>query len=130
MSNVEDATQLLKDYYRDFSTLKIPNIVPYFHEPCLFVSPQGVMSTPTHNEVSEAFKIIAEGLRAKGYSRSELIFKDARLMSASAVLVIGVAVRYKTGGDELERVGVSYLLHKSNTDWKIAVTVIHDEQLD
>ena len=129
MSNVEDATQLLKDYYRDFSTLKIPDIVPYFHEPCLFVSPQGVMSTPTYNEVSETFKIIAEGLRAKGYGRSELILKDARLLSASAVLVIGVAVRYKTDGDELERVGVSYLLHK-NTDWKIAVTVIHDEQLD
>jgi len=129
MSNVEDATQLLKDYYRDFSTLKIPDIVPYFHEPCLFVSPQGVMSTPTYNELSETFKIIAEGLRAKGYGRSELILKDARLLSASAVLVIGVAVRYKTDGDELERVGVSYLLHK-NTDWKIAVTVIHDEQLD
>ena len=129
MSNVEDATQLLKDYYRDFSTLKIPDIVPYFHEPCLFVAPQGVMSTPTHNEVSENFKIIAEGLRAKGYGRSELILKDARLLSASAALVIGVAVRYKTDGDELERVGVSYLLHK-NTDWKIAVIVIHDEQLD
>ena len=129
MSNVEDATQLLSDYYRDFSTLNSPDIVPYFHEPCLFVSSQGVMSTPTYNEVSEIFTILAEGLRAKGYGRSELILKDARLLSDSAVLVIGVAVRYKTDGDELERVGVNYLLHK-NTDWKIAVTVIHDEQLD
>jgi hypothetical protein len=86
------------------------------------------MATPTHNEVSEAFKFIAEGLRSRSYSRSELIVKDIKSLSATSTLVIGVAVRFKTDGSELERVGVTYLLHKSDVEWKIAVTVIHDAQ--
>ena len=42
-------------------------------------------------------------------------------------LASGVAVRYRADGQELERVGVSYVLHKADEDrWAIAVTVVHD----
>ena len=42
-------------------------------------------------------------------------------------MVSGVAVRYRADGQELERVGVSYVLRKADDDrWTIAVTVIHD----
>jgi hypothetical protein len=41
-------------------------------------------------------------------------------------LVTGVALRYKVDGKELERVGVTYVLHKVDTGWKIAVLILHD----
>jgi hypothetical protein len=41
-------------------------------------------------------------------------------------LATGVALRYKTDGQELERVGVTYLLYKAESGWKIAVVVLHD----
>jgi hypothetical protein len=42
-------------------------------------------------------------------------------------LASGVAVRYRADGQELERVGVSYVLHKADEDrWAIAVAVVHD----
>jgi hypothetical protein len=48
-------------------------------------------------------------------------------LSATTALASGVVVRYRADGQELERVGVSYLLHKADDDrWTIAVTVIHD----
>ena len=47
-------------------------------------------------------------------------------LSATATLVTGVAVRYKLDGQELERVGLTYVLHKGDTGWKIAVLIIHD----
>jgi hypothetical protein len=41
-------------------------------------------------------------------------------------LAVGAAIRYKADGQELERVGVTYLLHKGNDGWKFAVMVLHD----
>jgi hypothetical protein len=67
-----------------------------------------------------------EGLRARGYGRSELNLQQVKLLSATAALASGVALRYKTDGQELERVGISYLLYKADTGWKIAVVGLHE----
>jgi ketosteroid isomerase-like protein len=123
---MHDATQFLNSYYTTFSTLDLEAIAPYFNEPCLFISPQGVLASPNHNSVKEVFKAIAEALRLKGYGRSELANLNVKAMSKTTVLATGTAVRYKTDGLELERVGVTYILQESSGEWRIAVTVIHD----
>jgi hypothetical protein len=38
----------------------------------------------------------------------------------------GIAVRRKTDGQDLERAGVVYMLHKTNAGWQFATVVIHD----
>jgi hypothetical protein len=48
------------------------------------------------------------------------------VLSATAALVIGVAERYKTDGQPLDRAGVTYVLQKADAGWKIAVIVLHD----
>jgi len=126
MSDTTTVTEFLNTYYHTFSTLNIESIAPFFHEPCLFVSPQGVTAAPTSDAVKEVFKIIAKDLQSKGYGRSELTQLNIERMSATAMLATGVAVRFTTDGRELERVGVTYILQKSDIGWRIAVTVIHD----
>ena len=126
MKDISDVTLFLNSYYTTFSTLDVETISPFFHEPCLFISPQGVAAAPTYDDVEDIFKVIAATLRSKDYGRSELTNLQVRRMSDAAMLASGVAVRYKTSGQELERVGVTYILQKSNKGWRIAVTVIHD----
>ena len=121
-------TAVLADYYRAFSTLEIQAILPYFHEPCLMESLQGVFAAPTYAELEAAFTPAIEGLRAREYGRSELSLRHFKSLSATAALAIGVAIRYKLDGAELERVGVTYVLHKAGTHWKIAVLIIHDPE--
>jgi len=41
-------------------------------------------------------------------------------------LVIGVAERYKADGQPLERAGVTYLLQKTDSGWKITVLILDD----
>lgn len=60
------------DYYRDFSTLNIPTIPPYFTEPTLPVGKQGMIPIPDRAALVAVCGPVMEGLRAKGYSRSEL----------------------------------------------------------
>jgi ketosteroid isomerase-like protein len=120
------AIRFLSDYYRAFSTLDLQVILPYFLEPSLLVSTAGVAATTTHAALAEVLTPAFEGLRAKGYTRSELTKLQVKKLSANTALASGVAVRYKAGGRELEQVGVMYVLQKTDAGWKIAVLVSHD----
>lgn len=121
-----DVAKFLTGYYDTFSTLDIESIAPFFNEPCVFISSLGVTDAPTHHAVRDVFRAIAEGLRAKGYSRSELANLNVKSMSDTTSLASGLAIRYRLDGSELERVGVTYIVQKSDKGWRIVVTVIHD----
>ena len=122
----EAVNQVIADYYRDFSTLKIEAILPYFNEPSLLVGPQGVIPIPNHAALAAVFGPVMEGLRAKGYGRSEFELDDAKSLSSSAALIGGVAIRYNADGRQLERVGITYVLHKTASGWKFATVILHD----
>jgi hypothetical protein len=122
----KDVKQVMADYYRDFSTLEVRAILPYFNEPSLLVGPQGVLLITDHAALTLVFGPVMEALRGKAYARSELELEKIELLSSFAALVGGVAVRYKTDGQQLERVGVTYVLHKTNDAWKFATVILHD----
>lgn len=124
--NIERVTQTLADYYKVFSALEVNAILPYFQQPALLVAPQGVYSMPDAEAQIAVFTRTIDDLRARGYGRSELEIEQVTPLGAAAALVTGVAVRYKTGGQVLERVKLTYLLHNSEAGWKIAVMVLHE----
>jgi len=126
MTDEEAVTKFLSDYYAAFSTLNIQAILPYFHEPALLVGPLGVVPLPTAAALVPIFSPVMENLRRRQYGHSELKLQQLKLLSATSALAIGVAIRLKTDGQELERAGVTYLLHKTERDWKFAVLVLHD----
>ncbi len=119
-------SQTLADYYAAFSALDVQGVLPYFHEPSLFISLQGVFAAPTFVELTTVFTSAMEDLRTRGFARSELRVADIKSLSATAALVTGVAIRFKRNGQELERAGVTYVLHKAHGGWKIAVIILHD----
>src|SRR5882724_9364340 len=121
MTNEEAVKQILFDYYNAFSTLDVQSILPYFHQPALLIGPPGVMALPTAAAVVPIFGPVMEDLRQREYRRSELSLQQVKLLSATSALAIGVAIRHKSDGQELERVGVTYLLHKGDSGWKFAV---------
>lgn len=125
-SEEAEITQVLTDYYRAFSTLEVHAVLPYFHEPTMLIGPQAVYAAPTRDVVMAIFRTTMEGLRARGFARSELSLRHVNRLSATAVLANGVAIRYKTDGQELERAGVTYLMHQSDGNWRIATLVLHD----
>lgn len=126
MDNEDAVKQLLADYYKDFSTLKVHSILRYFHQPALLIGPPGVIALPIPEAVVPIFGPVMENLRQRGYGRSELSLQQLRILSTALALATGAAIRYKTDGQEMERVGVTYLLHKADRGWKFAVMTLHD----
>ena len=126
MNDEEAVKQVLSDYYNSFSTLDVQSILRYFHQPALLIGPLGVIAIPTPAAVVTIFGPVMEDLRQRKYRRSELSLQQFTLLSATSALAAGAAIRYKTDGHELERVGITYVLHKGTDGWKFAVMVLHD----
>jgi len=126
MTDEAAVNRMLDEYYAAFSTLNIQVILPYFHQPALLIGPPGVIALPTPAAVLPIFTPVMQNLRTRGYGRSELDQRKVKLLSAKSALATGIAVRYKSDGQELERVGVTYMLHKTDDTWKFAVMVLHD----
>jgi len=114
------------DYYAAFNTFELQAILPYFHEPSLLMGPQGAFAAPTHDVLAPLLRAAIDSLRARGFGRSELSVRRGESLSARAHLVTGVAIRYTVDGRELERVGVTYVLHIADSGWRIAVLITHD----
>ena len=114
------------DYYAAFNSLDPQATLPFFHEPTLLIGQQGVYAAPTHNMLTPFLATAIDSLRARGFGRSELRVRRAEPLSASTTLVAGVALRYKVDGQELERVGVTYVLQSAADRWSIAVLIVHD----
>ena len=126
MNNQRAVVQTLSDYYAAFNSFVPQATLPFFHEPTLLIGPQGVLAAATHDILTPVLATAIDSLRARGFGRSELSVRRAEPLSASTNLVTGVAVRYKVDGQELERVGVTYVLQSADNRWRIAVLIVHD----
>jgi hypothetical protein len=70
--DIESITQTFADYVQTFQTLDPRTTLPYFHVPCMFIPPQGVRVLATAADVEALLIQIMEGLKARGYARSEV----------------------------------------------------------
>jgi ketosteroid isomerase-like protein len=127
MAREEEAiTQTFTNYIQTFQRLDPHATLPYFHVPCMFIPLQGVRVLASAADVETLLIQVMEGLRARGYARSALMDLRVKQMSGNTALVSVSRVRYATDGRELERLGETYTLRKTEGGWKIAVAIIHD----
>lgn len=125
----EAITRAFTNYIQAFQTLDPCATTPHFHIPCMFIPPQGVHVLATAADIQALLIKVMEGLKARGYARSELLNLYVNQMSDNTALVTVSRVRYATDGRELERFGETYTLRKIEGDWKIAVAMIHDADI-
>jgi len=127
MADETAVRQTLEEYYRAFSTLSVQAILPYLNEPALLVGPLGAIPLPIPSAVEPIFGPVMEDLRTRGYVRSELASLEIRILGPESAFATGIAIRYRSDGEELERAGISYLLRKTDGAWKFVVIVLHAE---
>ena len=121
---MQSPLETVHKYYNVFSTLDLTAIALYYCEPCMSIGPQGLFCAQNRAAVASALSPTVEGLRVKGYGRSEFIEPQVTTLNGAVALVRGVAVRYAAAGPEIERIQISYLLHRTEAGWKIAVMIL------
>lgn len=125
MTNLEqEVDQLFINYFRDFSNLDLKAIVSYFHNPCTFIVPQGVIVFSLASEVEEFWGPRFDDLKAQGFGRTERVEANIKVLNDNTAMASSRAIRYTEDGSELERRGATFVLRKTDDGWKI-VTLIH-----
>jgi len=118
-------TETYTDYVARFQTLDPRAVLPYYHLPCMFVSPRGVAVMTTPVEVEAVFAGIMADLSRRGYGRTALTRLRVRLLDETIALLSATGVRYRTDGEELEGLGATYTLRRVGAGWRIVLTTVH-----
>lgn len=126
MTSEGDAlVQAFIDYVQAFQTLDPAAVVAYCDVPCVMITRETtlVMATPAATEA--LFARLMDGLRARGYARSELTDLRVKQVADGLAFVSVSRARYRTDGTEMERLGETYTLRLTGQGWKIAAAVVH-----
>ena len=125
MTNLEqEVDKLFINYFRDFSNLDLDAIVSYFHQPCTFIVPQDVFVFTSASQVEGFWGPRFDDLKAQGFGRTERAEANIKVLNDNTAIASSKAIRYTEDGSELELRGATFVLRKSDGDWKI-VTLIH-----
>jgi ketosteroid isomerase-like protein len=119
-------SELLGEATAAFSGLDLKRFRSCYHLPCMVITPQGVASASSESEFDRLFRPMMESLKARGFARSEWAEKHVKLQSDSTATASVLWIRFRKDGAELERLGATYALYKSNRNWKIAMVMAHD----
>lgn len=126
MSERDAILETFRLYVRAFETLRPEAVVPYYHEPCLFVSPQVAMTLQTGSDVAAFFRKVMAGLHADGYANSAFANLTVLVLSDTLAMVRGVGSWNRADGTELRRFGLTYTFRKNDPAWRIVAAVVHD----
>jgi hypothetical protein len=119
------ALEAVQNYISAFSALEPRHVLPHFHEPCLFVTPEGVKAAATRPEAEQVFAPLMARLKEQDYERSDFPRLGAELLDRDLALVSGLGIWRRANGAELHRFGATYLVRRGPDGWKIAVAAIH-----
>ena len=125
MNEIEqEVGQFLDDYVRDFNSLDLKAVVSHFHLPCTFIVPQEVLAFASASEVEGFWSPRLDDLKTQGFGRTESIERKINVLNENTAITNSRILRYAVDGSELGRRHTSFVLRKTNNDWKI-VTLIH-----
>ncbi len=109
------------DYITAFQTLDPQAVLPWYHLPCLFQSARGLQLLATAADLEALFARMMADLKARSYARTELTEIQVKQLNASGALLTIRGVRVAASGAEIERIGASYVLHKTAGTWQFAL---------
>ena len=118
--------KVLGGYYDAFGRDSAAASASFYGEPTLIIRPNDVVLLTTRADVEAFFDKFVAGLKSSGYSHSKLGDHRVKLLNSTTALYSTVVIRMKTDGTEMQRLGFTYLLHKSNAGWRIHEIIATD----
>ena len=117
--------QVVQGYYDAFAN-DFPTAAQFFGEPTLIVLPKEVITLTNRADIGAYISRVLAGLKAGGYSTTNISEPRTKMLNRTTALYGAIAIRMKTDDTELQRIGVTYLLHKDSDGWKIHELIVTD----
>src|SRR5260221_12622121 len=100
-----EVLEAFKRYVEAFEGLSPRTVVPFYNEPALMISPQGIVALPTSADVEKLFDGLMSDLRDQGYAGSEFPRLAELPLSEDLLIVTVIGVWRKKKGEGLRGFG-------------------------
>jgi ketosteroid isomerase-like protein len=120
-----EVERAISEYTDAFIRGDISAIGQHINAPFNSISSRGVEVIPTTPEIEAWYGDRLQDLKRRGYSYSKRSETHVKMLAHNIALVSAIFVRYRADGSELETGGNTYLLHKTEAEWKIVVNTSH-----
>lgn len=120
----EGALDAFREYTSAFQALDARAAAQHFHEPALFITPEGVVPLPTLAAVEQTYARVIADLPAD-YARTEFSTMTAHRLSDDLAVVSGSGTWKNAANDDIMPFGMTYTLRRVNQIWRIVVVAIH-----
>jgi len=121
----DDPESAFQAYIQAVETLDPEMALPFYHLPSMFIAPHGVFPVPDTNTARTLLSQFMTQLRSQAYRRTEVLGLTVRNLAPDLASCAGTFVRFNAGGDEIARVGFTYLLRNAGS-WKLVVAALHE----
>ena len=123
-SEQDRVVRVLQVYVAAFALGDAPGVARCCQAPFMWITADEVSLAVSPEEIERKYVTVLDGLRERGFSRTEGKQLRVRMLGPALAIASGWAVRY-AGDAELERLGATYLLRKTEEDWRIVVLTTH-----
>jgi hypothetical protein len=119
-------TAAVEQYEAAFETLDPRAMIVHSELPLMAVSNRETTVMRSAEDVERYFAAPMTSLRVRRYSRSAVTDFRVKQMSTSLALVIVSRMRFDTRGEQIEWIGETLTLRKTQRGWKVVMTAVHN----
>jgi hypothetical protein len=121
-----EARAVIETYYRLFNQRDPRGMSEkLFHIPWIYLNPDGTRLFESREETAALFEESLASIVPRGWARSEFPNPTVCVLSLGAATVSGNFYRYKTDGSVLSEHGVTYVVGKTETGWRVVSLASH-----
>lgn len=121
--------ETFKKYIEAFETLDPRQFMPYYHAPCMFITPAGIFTGFDANSISQISDQVAAQAKQQGYFRSEVPGgTDCKMLAEDLAQLSGTIRRLNEAEEQIALFGVTYTMRNVDDEWKIIVLAVHAPQ--
>ena len=102
-----------------------PSLLEYYGVPLLLTTDEGFFALTSDEQVVAAVQPQVEGMRAAGYSHSEVHGSEVTVLNSRSALYRGTYSWHRSDGGEIRRVTLTYLVTDGPAGRRISVLAVH-----
>lgn len=102
------------------------SLLGHYGVPLLLTTGDEFIALTTDDQVVAALQPQIEGMRAAGYSRTEIIDSEVTVLNPRSALYRGTFSRQRSDGGEIGRLTITYLVTDGAAGRRISVLAVHN----
>jgi hypothetical protein len=91
----------------------------------LLTTDHGFLSLTGSDQVDAAVRPQIDGMRAAGYTRSEILHSEVTVLNSTSALYRGTFSHHRSDGHEIRRLTATYLVTDGAAGRRISVLAVH-----